>query len=742
MKRWLPSGPGLSLVILWVLVWLMPATRAEARPTPEDPGVPALVPAEGGDRYYAYTSPGDLPALKLADGTGALPLRHTAVTMEVTGFVARVQVTQTYRNDADVPIEAVYTFPLPENSAVDDMRIVIGDRTISADIETRDQARRIYQQARAAGQTTALLEQERANIFTQQVANIAPHEDIDVVIRYVQPLTYDAGQYELVFPMVVGPRFVDDRVPDAARVTPPVAGPGTRTGHDIALSVQVDAGLPIQGFTVPTHRVTGGLAANGTLSLALANKTTIPNRDFVLRYGVAGRAVTPTLLLDGDDTGGHFTLIVQPPDVDVDALVGARELLFVMDVSGSMHGVPLSICKVVMREAIMRLRPVDTFNIVTFAGRTGLAFDEPRPANDHNVREALAFVSGLRAGGSTQILDAVDLALRRDVGQGRHRYVFFLTDGYVSIEDDVHVRTRQWVEHLARRGQRARVFSLGVGSSPNRALLETLADAGRGLASYVGTREDPRAVVGRYYAKIDHPIWTDLSIDWDGAGMRVADVHPAEPPDLFASRPVILHGRYTGAPASSVELSARHGKTRVRTAAPARRARVGADVVPTLWARARVADLQIQHALHADERFVAEITQLGLDHRLVTPYTSFVAVDRTRTVGDGDPTRIDQPVEGPEGVDLEAAGARMERRIAMSSSVESLAFEADMYDAPAPSPMAADEADYAYRRRAAAGGCAHCGGGRRDRDLATLLLPLGLLGLRRRRRRSTDAPKG
>ena len=553
--RWLTCVVG----VFWL--WAF-APTAVAWAAPE---LPDLVPKDGSGRYYAYTEPGDLPRLKLKDGS-PLPLRETKVKAKLTGLVAEVEVRQTYVNKSKKAIEAVYAFPLPENSAVNDMKIVVGKRVIRAQIRERAAAKQVYENAKKSGLTAALLEQERPNVFTQSVANIAPGHDIDVVVTYVQDLTYDAGTYEFVFPMVVGERYVSgtptnwapvgtgtaadtDKVPDASRVTPPVAAKGTRTGKDISIAVSVDAGSRIRSYKVPTHAVTGGLDADGRLAVKLEKKTSIPNRDFVLRYRVAQPSVASTVFLDGDDEGGHFTLVVQPPDVDVDDLVGARELVFV-DVSGSMQGQPLAMCKVAMRRAISALRPLDTFNIVTFAGHTALAFDEPRPANDTNIRAATQFVDGLRGGGGTEILDAVDTVLAPDVGSGRHRYVFFMTDGYVAIEEEVGARISGWLKGLRAQGQKARVFSFGVGSSVNRELLETLARAGKGVAVYATKGDDPRRGVAKFFRYIDRAVWTDLKVDW---GMDVLDLHPAEPPDLFASRAAVIHGRYRGPPSAGGE---------------------------------------------------------------------------------------------------------------------------------------------------------------------------------------------
>ncbi len=463
----------------------------------------------------AFTDPGDLPQLRLVDGADALPLKHTDVRAEITGIVAEVEVRQTYQNTRDEAIEAVYTFPLPENSAVRDMEIVIGDRTIRAEIKRREEARRTYEEARARGNTAALLEQERSNVFTQSVANIAPGEDIDVVIRYVQDITYDAGQYEFVFPMVVGPRYTAG-AKDADRVTPSVVGKGTRTGHDIDVEVSVDAGMPMRDVRTPSHDVQTRRGGTGEATITLAEAKSIPNRDFVLRYRVDASQVQSTLFVAGGEDP-YFTLLMQPPTSDVEALVGRREMIFVVDVSGSMSGTPLAMCKYAMRKALRQLRPTDTFNLYVFAGRTGRAFEEPVPANQVNTAAAEAFIQGLRAGGGTEILNAVDAALKPSVDGDRHRYVFFMTDGYVAIEEAVYARTRKWVRALEQNGQRARVFAMGTGSSPNRELLDKLTKAGEGLAVYASNREDPGRAVDQYYRFVDHPVFTDPRIEWGRA---------------------------------------------------------------------------------------------------------------------------------------------------------------------------------------------------------------------------------
>jgi Ca-activated chloride channel homolog len=625
-------------------------------------------PAPEAGPLLIHTDPGELPRLQLArDATQQLSLEHTHVSAKLNGFVAEVEVTQTYTNPFSEPIEAVYVFPLPENSAVRHLRMVIDRRVIEAQIEERAKARRVYQAAKQAGHTAALLEQERPNVFTQSVANIEPGKKIDVVVRYLQDLTYDAGKYEFVFPMVVGPRYMPGapragapsgggtkpdttRVPDASRVSPPYVGEGERSGRTISLEVVADARGVVGDFEVPTHEVVTRRPADGTLHLTLAEKASIANRDFVLRYRVAGAAPAAALSLGAD---GYFSLVVQPPELDVESLVGQREVLFVVDVSGSMSGEPLMLCKAAVREALRRLRPVDTFNILTFAGSTRQAFERARPANLDNVREGLSIVDDMSAGGGTELSDAVDAALRPASEAGRNRYIFFLTDGYVGNEDEIITASRSYVG--AWKGGKARVFGFGVGSSPNRYLLDGLSKAGDGVAVYASNREDPLRGVDRFFHYIDRAVLEHLRVDW--GGLHTEEAFPSPIPDLFASHPVIVHGRYRGKPAGKVTVRADvNGRpldipVEVRTAP----AELGSGVLGTLWAREKLTNLD-EALLLGQPDAQAAITRLGLDFHLVTRFTSLIAVDSSKVVGDGAPRTVQEPLDAPEGVDVRQAG--------------------------------------------------------------------------------------
>jgi Ca-activated chloride channel family protein len=617
------------------------------------------------------TDPGDLPELQvLVDGTKRkLPLQHTGVSIEVSGFVARVEVTQRWKNPLTKPIEAVYVFPLPENSAVDDMKIRVGDRLIESEIQRRAKARETYEQAKREGYTAALLEQERPNIFTQSIANMAPGEDIEVVIRYVQDLTYDSGEYELVFPMVVGPRFIPGTptgqggtgwspdttsVPDASRITPPIVGAGRRSGHDISIEVVIDPGLPVIDLDVPTHQV-DVVESDGAMVVSLAKGDSLPNRDFVLRFRADAPEPHGALYAHKQGKSGTFSLVVQPPALDVDALLGRREVLFVIDVSGSMSGTPLGMAKDAARESIRRLRPVDTFNVITFAGQTARAFEGARPANNSNVLEALRFVDDALAGGGTYLANAVNDALSPAVQDGRDRTVVFLTDGYVGNEAEILSKIEGFVTAHGKAGRKARAFGLGVGSSVNRYLMDGIGKAGRGSTVYLTTREDPARAVDGIYRMIDHPILTDVKVEWGGLDVR--DVEPAVLPDLVASRPLVLHGRYGASGAATVVVSGMANGKRVKVEVPV--------VLPeheeangsleTLWARTRIESFERELWDGEDAAVVEQITSLGLDYRIVTAYTSFVAVDRSKKVANGPTETIVQPTEAPEGVNLQAA---------------------------------------------------------------------------------------
>jgi Ca-activated chloride channel family protein len=608
-------------------------------------------------------TPGSLGAFGAGGAArGLCPLKHTAVRASVAGFLARVTVTQEFENPFAEKIEAVYTFPLPQAAAVDEMEMRVGGRTVKGKIMRREEAGEVYHAARDAGQVASLLDQERPNVFTQSVANVMPGERVTVVISYVETLKYEAGTYEFVFPMVVGPRYIPgtpagrkaprgrrpntDRVPDAARVTPPRARQGARAGHDISVEVALDAGVTVEGLKSPSHEIDVERPSPSSARVRLKKLAAIPNKDFRLRYDVAGARIRDALLAHRDQRGGYFTLILQPPRRVTVEDVTPKELVFVLDTSGSMEGFPIEKAKETMGLALGSLYPQDTFNLITFAGDTHVLFEEPVPATRENLLKARRFLQSRAGDGGTEMMEAVRAALAPSDARGHVRVVCFMTDGEVGNDFEIISEVQKHPD--------ARVFSFGIGESVNRFLLDKMAEHGRGEVEYVSLEDDGSAAARRFHERVRDPLLTDISIDW--GGLQVADVYPKRIPDLFGSGPVIVSGRYTAGGRGVVRLrGTMSGQTFEREiAVELPESRAEHDVLATLWARRRVEDLMSEDyegAQSGEMRYDLreEITGLGLEYRLLTQFTSFVAVEETTVTEGGKPRRIDVPVETPAG---------------------------------------------------------------------------------------------
>jgi Ca-activated chloride channel homolog len=646
-------------------------------------------------RYHARVAG---PARRPRATRAALPLKRTEVKAKISGFLARVVVTQQFENPYDDKIEAVYTFPLPQNAAVDDMTMRVGARTIRGDIKRREEARAIYNAARNAGHVAALLDQERPNIFTQSVANILPGEKVTVTLSYIETLAWEEGSYEFVFPMVVGPRYIpgqpvgkqgggwapdSSEVPDASRITPPVTPPGTRAGHDISVEVEIDAGLPIQQLTSKSHEVFVDRPAPGKALVRLKSESVIPNKDLVLRYEVAGKKIEDAFLTHYSGKGGFFAMILQPPERVTVEDVTPKELVFVLDTSGSMSGFPIEKAKETMKLAIDGLYPRDTFNLITFAGDTHVLFPAPVPATSENVRRAQAFLESRTGGGGTEMMKAIRAALEPSDSQEHVRIVCFMTDGYIgndmAILDEI------------QKHPNARIFSFGIGSSVNRFLLDKMAEAGRGEAEFVALNDDGSAAARRFHERVRNPLLTEISVDW--GGLPVADTYPKRIPDLFSAKPVVLTGRYSSAGQGVIRL---RGKMAGRPSSAAfpitlSAAESGHEVLKTLWARTRVGDLMSQDWAGLQQgaarpEVQQEITQLGLDYRLMTQFTSFVAVEELIITDGGVPRRVDVPVEMPEGVSYEGVFGE---RFADKDAYKSLRQNSFFGGANGPMPTAA-----------------------------------------------------
>jgi Ca-activated chloride channel family protein len=625
-------------------------------------GAPAVAAAEpssstdvlGGELRVTVTDP-DLVDIE------RFPLEHTDVRAEIVGNVAQVEVTQSFHNPYDKKIEAVYVFPLPNRAAVDDMEIHVGERTIKGVIKKREEARRIYENAKRAGHVAALLDQERPNIFTQSVANILPGNKIQVKIRYFEALPYVESDYTFAFPMVVGPRFIPGSptspgrrgwspattdVPDAPKITPPVLEPGRRSGHDISLQVELDAGTEIRKLASPSHQVDIDRKGRGRALVELRKEDSIPNKDFVLRYRLDGNAPRVVFLSHRREAGGYFLTLIQPEARPAPEMITPKEMVFVVDGSGSMSGFPIQKVKEAMRHSLQNLNPNDTFQIIRFSNRAETFAPAALPATSSNIERGLGYVESLSGRGGTIMLEGIRAALSPPQDPERLRIISFMTDGYIGNENQI-------LAFLEKNLGRARLYSFGVGSSVNRYLLDKMAEFGRGGVEYVLLNDDAEAPVKRFYERIRNPYLTDIEIDW--GGLEVAGVYPKRIPDLFVGQPVVLNGSYRRPGKGVVTLRGRLGgepyEQKLTIELPQRRDE--GEAIGTLWARARIEELSNRQIVEPSPDLVEEITRVALAHRLVSAYTSFVAVEERFVTGSEQPVLVEVPVPMPEGVSYE-----------------------------------------------------------------------------------------
>lgn len=588
-----------------------------------------------------------------------LPLRETRYDTVVVGTVAETSVVQVFHNPLPDRLEARYNFPLPADAAVDDYWIRVDGQEIHGVMKRRDEARKTYEAARDAGQTAALLEQNRPNVFAQAVANIPPGGTVEVEIHLVQPLRREDGRYALVLPTVIGPRYITGApdqagntaaVPDAAALRSPQLASGVVSCAKIDIQVAIESGLPVQDLRSDHHAMQverGGAVTR----LELADGPARANRDFSLSWALAGLEPRAQLMAQKTGAGeGYFTLTIEPPRGISRDKVRPRELVFVVDTSGSMSGLPLSTARAAVRRALDDLGQDDTFQVIRFARDAEQLAPAPLANTTEHRRRAFEFLDASEGGGGTEMLAGISAALARPADPQRMRMVLFLTDGYIGAESQVFAG-------IERDLGAARLFSLGVGSSVNRFLLDGMGRIGRGSSIYVGPGESPDRVVERFYSHIDRPVLTDIEIDW--GDLPVADLSPGAIPDLFAGQPVVVFGRFTGAPQGKATLKGKLGGAAITIPLKLDFSQVQAHAgLASMWARHRVDDLLAYPSARSsapDPAAVAAVTELALKHRIMTAYTSFVAVaQRKQTQADGTLRTVEVPLELPAGVENSA----------------------------------------------------------------------------------------
>jgi Ca-activated chloride channel homolog len=633
------------------------------------PRAHAEAPAPG--NVPAFVTPADMRSGALLlrgenDRYVEAPLVGTDVDLAISGPTARARVTQIFHNPTDGWVEAVYIYPMPEGAAVDTLKMVVGERVIVGDIKERKKAREVYEQAKSAGQKAGLIEQERPNIFTNSVANIGPRETVVVQIEYQEPVRQSGNEFSLRVPLVVAPRFmpepivqtvdftagaqgwgqVADPVADRDRISPPVLDPRKQPPvNPVAITVHLQAGFPLAAVKSHHHAVTVSDEAGGRL-IKLADGPVPADRDFELSWTPAAtRAPSVGLFRERIGDADYLLAFVTPPVVEASARADeqrSREIVLVIDNSGSMGGTSMAQAKASLLYALGRLKPSDRFNVIRFDNTMDVLFSDAMPADAERVAQAEAFVSALEARGGTEMVAPMKAALtdRRGGDANTVRQVIFLTDGEIGNE-------QQLFETIGALRGRSRVFMVGIGSAPNSFLMTRAAELGRGTFTHIGSAEQVEERMRVLFGKLESPAVTNLTATFSAAR---PDATPAVIPDLYRGEPVALAVKLS-ALAGTLEIKGMIGDRPWVVTLPLTNVAEGRGL-SKLWARRKIADSEIARTLRqitpdeADQRILA----LALEHHLVTRLTSLVAVEQTPSRPDGARlTRADVPLNLPAG---------------------------------------------------------------------------------------------
>jgi len=582
--------------------------------------------------------------LKMQSGYSTATLLNTDVDMRISGLIARVSVRQEFRNTSTEWVEGVYVFPLPDKAAVDRMRLHIGERFIEGEIQEKEQAKKTYEQAKAQGKKTSLVEQQRANLFTTSVANIAPGELVVIEIEYLEDIRYEEGQFSIRFPMTLTPRYVSgtalpdrvgsgwapdtDRVPDASAITPPQVT--SSPGHKLSLSATVSAGVALEIIASRYHPVSVG-ENNGSYSVSLQSANVAMDHDFELVWrpvpSAAPRAMSFTETIDGKP---YYLLMVMPPDQEKLAVATMpRETIFIIDTSGSMHGVSMQQAKNAVQLALKGLKPADLFNVIEFNSVTNALFTSSQPVSTSSIANASTFVQKLQANGGTEMRPALAMALDSPASAQHLRQVVFITDGSVGYEDELF-------SMIEDRLGAARLFTVGIGSAPNSWFMRKAAEAGRGSFTFISALHEVREKMDSLFRKLEQPQVTNIAVDWPSG--VIVDSFPATVPDLYLGEPVIVKVAASGEFRTADRIRVRGDSIGGGWTAdlPVTIA-ASSPGVAALWARARIGELLDNERRSAEPSEIrAAIVDTALAHHLVSKYTSLVAVDKTpvRPAGD------------------------------------------------------------------------------------------------------------
>lgn len=592
------------------------------------------------------------------------PLKKTSVTADINGVIADIHVVQSYANEGTSPINACYVFPASTKVTVHGMQMQIGNQLVTAKIKEKEDAKKEFEEAKEEGKSASLLSEERPNVFTMNIANIMPGDNVSVDLHYTELITPTDGVYQFVYPTVSGPRYVgpvkDDCGTREEWTATPYLPEGTDPKDRYDIRVSLSAAVPITELASSSHEIMVDWRDKTRAVVSLADASDYAgNRDFILDYRMTGQDISTGLMLNKGSDENFFMLMVQPPERCNAGDIPPREYIFVLDVSGSMSGYPLDTAKELIKNLVSDLGETDTFNLILFSGASSQMSGRSVPANKENIDRALRIIDEQEGAGGTELApalrDAVAIPDSKDVA----RSVVVITDGYVYGEEEIF-------EIIHKNTGDADFFSFGIGRGVNRNLIEGIAKAGQGEPFVVTDQEEAAEVSGKFKTYIQSPVMTDINVKFDG--FDVYDVEPAVLPTLFARRPIVLLGKWRGEPRGTVQITGKTGNSDYAQTIPLAEAvssdggqpvtavTLESDVLSYLWAQKRIERLTDYGLNESNPDVKTEVTQLGLTYSILTPYTSFIAVTETVRNPDKNSTDVDQPLPLPLGVSNFAVG--------------------------------------------------------------------------------------
>ncbi len=578
------------------------------------------------------------------------PLLANTMEAHILGPIADVVVKQTYRNSGTNPIEAIYVFPASTRAAVYHMEMIIGDRTIIAEVQTKKEARKTYKKAKNDGRRTSLLEQHRPNVFQMNVANIMPGEEISVILKYTEYIIPEDQKYTFVYPSVVGPRYTGEKEEDWAHQT--YVKPSNEDVFDFNFSVHIGSIIPIVKLKCDTHKTNMDQSKPGVVDIRFDKASGFGgDRDFILSYSLAGEKIEAGIRTFEKD-GEHFFLCqMEAPQLSEDIKIVPREYIFIVDVSGSMRGFPLSVSKDLMRNLFSNLRSSDKFNVLFFAGNAFMLGERSFLATEENINYAMKVVNAKGGGGGTRMLSAIKKAMNIPKDPHFSRSFVIATDGHVTVEEEAF---KYISDHLGH----ANFYAFGIGGSVNRFLIEGLAHVGNGIPFIVSDDSKATQQAKRLQKYIQYPVLSDISIE--GNGVELYDIIPENIPDLMTGRPIYFFGKYKPQANGNLVVKGDIGNSQFEKNMLLPAPKGKNQSIAHLWAREKIRFLDDFNTLRTDNRKVEEITNLGLKYNLLTKYTSFIAVDEEVVNKSKKPDMVKQILSIPQGMDHLAIGFEME----------------------------------------------------------------------------------